>query len=50
MSSVTLKPIRLEEREGGRVISEVGLAPVIPAEFIVVRITQSAATTTFTGP
>jgi hypothetical protein len=40
----------LEEREGGRVISEVGLAPVIPAEFIVVRITHSAATTTFTGP
>jgi Bacteriophage tail sheath protein len=40
----------LEEREGGRVISEIGLAPVIPAEFIVVRITQSAATTSFTGP
>jgi uncharacterized protein len=40
----------LEEREGGRVISEVGLAPVIPAEFIVVRITHSGATTTFTGP
>jgi uncharacterized protein len=40
----------LEEREAGRVISEVGLAPVIPAEFIVVRITHSAATTTFIGP
>ena len=39
-----------EEREQGRVISEVGLAPIMPAEFIVVRITQTAATTTFTGP
>src|SRR5262249_47074291 len=29
-----------EEREQGRVISEVGLAPVMPAEFIVVRITH----------
>jgi phage tail sheath protein FI len=39
----------IEVRELGKVISEVGLAPVVPAEFIIVRITQSAsgiATTT----
>jgi len=39
-----------EEQEQGKVISEVGLAPIMPAEFIVVRITHTAATTTFTGP
>jgi phage tail sheath protein FI len=32
----------VEVRELGKVISEVGLAPVAPAEFIIVRITQSA--------
>jgi hypothetical protein len=31
----------LESREMGRVVAHVGLAPVIPAEFVVVRITQS---------
>jgi uncharacterized protein len=39
----------IDVRELGKVISEVGLAPVVPAEFIIVRITQSAsgiATTT----
>jgi len=39
-----------EKRETGEVISEVGLAPVMTAEFIVVRITHSAAGSTFTGP
>ena len=33
-------------REEGRLICEVGLAPVVPAEFIVVRITKSASGTT----
>jgi len=33
----------LEVRELGEVISEVGLAPVVPAEFIIVRVTQSAS-------
>jgi len=31
-----------ESRELGRVVSEIGLAPAAPAEFIVVRITQQA--------
>jgi hypothetical protein len=35
----------VEVRELGRVVSEVGLASVAPAEFIVVRITQSASGT-----
>jgi len=34
-----------EEQEAGRVITHVGLAPVLPAEFIVIRIAQSAAGT-----
>ncbi|MFZ2168853.1 MAG: phage tail sheath subtilisin-like domain-containing protein [Methylococcaceae bacterium] len=33
----------IEVRELGQVISEVGLASVVPAEFIIVRITQSAS-------
>jgi phage tail sheath protein FI len=38
-------------REAGQLICEVGLAPVRPAEFLVVRVTHSAigATTTFTN-
>jgi uncharacterized protein len=36
----------LEVRADGQLICEVGLAPVVPAEFIVVRITQSPAGTT----
>jgi phage tail sheath protein FI len=32
-------------RELGEVVTEIGLAPVKPAEFVVVRITQSAAGT-----
>lgn len=30
-----------EAREAGRVIAEVGLAPAVPAEFVIVRLTQS---------
>jgi phage tail sheath protein FI len=37
---------RPEEREAGKVICEVGLAPLSPAEFILVHITRSAARTT----
>ncbi len=33
----------LEEREAGRLIAEVGLAAEVPAEFVIVRITQSVA-------
>jgi hypothetical protein len=42
----------LEVRMAGQLICDVGLAPIVPAEFVVVRITQSAAGTTatvFTG-
>jgi hypothetical protein len=34
-----------ELRDRGQVVTEVGLAPTLPAEFIVVRITQRAGTT-----
>jgi hypothetical protein len=40
----------LEVQAAGQLICEVGLAPVRPAEFIVVRITQSAAGTAATIP
>jgi hypothetical protein len=40
----------LEVREAGQLICEVGLAPLTPAEFILVRITQSAAGATVTLP
>jgi hypothetical protein len=40
----------LEVREAGRLICEVGLAPLAPAEFILIRITQSAAGTTIVVP
>jgi len=36
----------LEEREAGKVICEIGLAPLAPAEFIMIQITRSAAGTT----
>jgi phage tail sheath protein FI len=39
-----------EERDSGRVFSLVGFAAVTPAEFIVVRISHTAAGTTFIGP
>jgi uncharacterized protein len=38
----------LEVRMAGQLICDVGLAPIVPAEFVVVRITQSAAGTTAT--
>lgn len=38
-----------EHWEAGEVITEVGLAPSVPTEFIVVRITQNASTTTVSG-
>jgi len=40
----------LEVREAGQLICDIGLAPVMPAEFVIVRITQSAAGTTVTLP
>jgi uncharacterized protein len=40
----------LAVREAGRMIAEVGLAPVAPAEFVIVRITRSAAGVTVTTP
>jgi hypothetical protein len=40
----------LEVREAGQLICEVALAPLTPAEFIVIRITQSAAGVSATVP
>lgn len=40
----------LDVRESGQLICEVGLAPLTPAEFILIRITQSAAGATVTLP
>lgn len=34
-----------DEREAGKVVTEIGLAPAVPAEFIVVRIIHRAGTT-----
>lgn len=39
-----------ESRAAGQVICEIGLAPVVPAEFVIVRITQSAAGITAVMP
>jgi uncharacterized protein len=39
-----------DQREMGRVVTEIGLAPGIPAEFIVVRIMHGAGGITITGP
>jgi hypothetical protein len=38
----------LEVRMAGQLVCDVGLAPIVPAEFVVVRITQSEAGTTAT--
>jgi hypothetical protein len=38
-----------ESWEAGLVVTDVGLAPAVPAEFVVVRITQSASAVTVTG-
>jgi uncharacterized protein len=40
----------LDVREAGQLICDIGLAPMMPAEFIVVRLTQSAAGTTVMLP
>src|SRR5262245_24847630 len=40
----------LDVREAGQLICDVGLAPLTPAEFILIRITQSAAGPTVTLP
>jgi hypothetical protein len=37
-------------RDAGRVVTEIGLAPAVPHEFIVVRITHGANGMTVTGP
>jgi hypothetical protein len=37
-------------RDAGRLVAEVGLAPSVPAEFVVVRVTHDASGITFTGP
>jgi uncharacterized protein len=39
-----------EVREGGRVVSEIGLAPGLPGEIIVVRIIHGASGVTVSGP
>ena len=39
-----------ETREAGTVITEIGLAPAVPAEFVVVRILHGASGITITGP
>ena len=38
-----------ESRDAGTIITDVGLAPAVPAEFVVVRITQSANSVAVTG-
>jgi hypothetical protein len=38
-----------ESREAGTIITDIGLAPAVPAEFVVVRITQSANSVAVTG-
>jgi phage tail sheath protein FI len=39
-----------EGRDAGRVVAQAGLAIVAPAEFVIVRITQSANGVTVTAP
>jgi uncharacterized protein len=39
-----------EVRDQGKVVTEIGLAPALPNEFIVVRITYGAGGVTITGP
>jgi hypothetical protein len=40
----------VEGRDAGRVVAQAGLAIVAPAEFVIVRITQSANGVTVTAP
>jgi len=39
----------LDAREAGKVIAEIGLAPAVPAEFVIVRLTQSNTGVTVTA-
>ena len=39
-----------EVREAGQVVSEIGLAPSLPSEFVVVRLAQSASGVSLNGP
>jgi len=39
-----------EVRDAGRVVTEIGLAPALPSEFIIVRITYAVGGVTITGP
>jgi hypothetical protein len=39
-----------EERDAGRLFAEVGLAPAVPNEFVVVHITRTVGGVTITGP
>jgi hypothetical protein len=39
-----------EEREAGRLITEIGLAPGLPHEFVIVRIVHGASGVTISGP
>ena len=43
MSSATPKPTRLRLRELGIVVTEIGLKPAAPVEFIVIRIIHGQA-------
>ena len=38
------------ERDQGRVVAEIGLAPTVPSEFVVVRIVHDVSGVTITGP
>jgi len=38
-----------DSREAGAIVTDVGLAPAVPAEFVVVRIIQSASAIAVTG-
>jgi hypothetical protein len=39
-----------ETRSVGQVVTEIGLAPALPYEFVVVRISHAAGGVTITGP
>jgi len=39
-----------EVRDAGMVVTEIGLAPAVPSEFVVVRIIHGASGVTIAGP
>jgi phage tail sheath protein FI len=39
-----------EMRDAGQVITEIGLAPAVPGEFVVIRIIHGASGVTVSGP